>query len=162
MKLIKRIFRKRNKFTVIEVLEEIYPMTGEKLIRPTLHMGRVILTVLLTLVGLGGIAWGLLAIAALIPGYDQLGLTYKTQFILTYLVCLTLCIVICAQRIVIFLIRVYQKFGPYSIRCMCVFVPNCSQYMVMAIEKYGLIKGIKKGRDRLDRCHEPNIGEDYP
>ena len=32
----------------------------------------------------------------------------------------------------------------------------------MPINKYGLIKGMKKGLNRLKRCIEPNGGYDYP
>jgi putative component of membrane protein insertase Oxa1/YidC/SpoIIIJ protein YidD len=34
--------------------------------------------------------------------------------------------------------------------------------MILAIQKYGLIKGIKKGVRRIKRCHYPNGGIDYP
>ena len=51
---------------------------------------------------------------------------------------------------------------PYGIRCNCLFVPNCSEYMILAIKKYGAYKGVRKGISRLLRCHEPNGGEDYP
>jgi putative component of membrane protein insertase Oxa1/YidC/SpoIIIJ protein YidD len=34
--------------------------------------------------------------------------------------------------------------------------------MILAIKKYGIIKGIYKGIKRLLRCHSPNGGIDYP
>ena len=63
---------------------------------------------------------------------------------------------------VIFCIRLYQKFAPEYVRRRCVFTPTCSEYMILAIEKYGLSDGIKRGRERMDRCHYPNGGEDWP
>ena len=56
------------------------------------------------------------------------------------------------QRFIIWLIRLYQ-FTPLSTHSMCRFTPTCSEYMIMAIKKYGLLKGIKLGIKRLLKCH---------
>ena len=62
-------------------------------------------------------------------------------------------------RNVIFL---YQRYAPEKMRRSCLFVPSCSEYMLLAIEKYGVVIGVCKGIGRLLRCHQPNGGEDYP
>ena len=36
---------------------------------------------------------------------------------------------------------------------MCRFTPTCSEYMIEAIEKFGVIKGVKLGIKRISRCH---------
>jgi putative component of membrane protein insertase Oxa1/YidC/SpoIIIJ protein YidD len=59
-------------------------------------------------------------------------------------------------------ILLYQKYAPEKMRRSCLFVPSCSEYMLLSIEKYGLIRGMHKGLERLARCHHPNGGEDYP
>lgn len=59
-------------------------------------------------------------------------------------------------------IKLYQKFAPEKVRRSCLFYPSCSQYMLLAIEKYGFWKGFWKGLKRLGRCRYPNGGEDYP
>lgn len=59
-------------------------------------------------------------------------------------------------------IKLYQKFAPEKVRRSCLFYPSCSQYMLLAIEKYGFWKGFWKGLKRLGSCHYPNGGEDYP
>ncbi len=59
-------------------------------------------------------------------------------------------------------ILLYQRFAPQRLRASCRFEPSCSQYMLLAIEKYGVFKGIFKGIKRLTRCHYPNGGVDYP
>jgi putative component of membrane protein insertase Oxa1/YidC/SpoIIIJ protein YidD len=64
------------------------------------------------------------------------------------------------KRIVLWSILLYQKYANEDVRSSCVFVPSCSQYMLEAIEKYGLIAGVVKGWDRLNRCHHENAGED--
>lgn len=66
------------------------------------------------------------------------------------------------KPIAIWLVRFYQKYAPESIRDECLFEPSCSNYMIMAIEKYGFYKGFIKGVNRLRRCHQPNGGIDYP
>ena len=66
------------------------------------------------------------------------------------------------KRIVVYLILLYQRFAPERIRAACVFEPSCSNYMLQAIEKHGVFRGVAKGIRRLLRCHYPNCGVDYP
>jgi len=56
------------------------------------------------------------------------------------------------KKIFIFFIRLYQV-TPLHCHSMCRFNPTCSQYMIDAINKYGVIKGIKLGLKRLKKCH---------
>ena len=45
------------------------------------------------------------------------------------------------KKLVIAMIRFYQKYiSPYK-GTKCPYVPSCSQYGLEAIEKYGVIKG---------------------
>lgn len=82
---------------------------------------------------------------------------------LVYVLILVLFIVVInAKKTLIWLILLYQKYAPERIRKSCVFEPTCSNYMLMAIDKYGLIKGLTKGIIRLIRCHPPNGGIDDP
>ncbi len=55
------------------------------------------------------------------------------------------------KTILIYLIRGYQIL-PLTSHKMCRFQPTCSEYMCEAIEKYGVIKGIKLGIKRIERC----------
>lgn len=59
----------------------------------------------------------------------------------------------------IFLIEIYQKL-PLSSHSYCRFTPTCSEYMKIAIQRFGLIKGIKLGIKRLMKCH-PKGGYGY-
>jgi putative component of membrane protein insertase Oxa1/YidC/SpoIIIJ protein YidD len=59
-------------------------------------------------------------------------------------------------------IRLYQQYASDEMRMACVFEPSCSEYMILSIRKYGVIRGIAKGIDRLGRCRAPNGGEDFP
>jgi len=66
------------------------------------------------------------------------------------------------HRIIVWLILVYQKRAPKELRLACVFEPTCSEYMLKAIDKYGVWRGVNKGIGRLFRCHPPNGGKDEP
>ena len=66
------------------------------------------------------------------------------------------------RGIIIWFIRVYQRYAPEEVRLSCVFEPSCSEYMILSIKKFGVIWGGIKGIKRLRRCHLPNGGVDYP
>lgn len=73
---------------------------------------------------------------------------------------LGLYILVRMRAILIWFIRVYQRFAPADVRRRCVFKPTCSQYAIQALERYGVIRGIPKIMSRLWRCHLPNGGDD--
>lgn len=70
------------------------------------------------------------------------------------------------KRILIGAVQLYQWIAPTKLRKKCRFEPSCSQYMIMAIEKYGAIKGLIKGMRRLKKCNNRGNGLrggfDYP
>ncbi len=66
------------------------------------------------------------------------------------------------KNALIWLVHLYQHYAPDRVRLKCVFEPSCSEYMILSIEKYGVIKGVFKGCKRLLRCHPPNGGRDDP
>ena len=57
------------------------------------------------------------------------------------------------RKLVILLIRFYQKFISPSLPKRCIFYPTCSEYTKQAIEKYGAIKGTILGIYRILRCN---------
>ena len=82
--------------------------------------------------------------------------------ILTGVAIILAVIIIFIKRIFIWIIKVYQRVAPDSVRNRCRFEPSCSQYMILVVEKYGFFKGLKKGWNRLKRCVPPNSGYDFP
>lgn len=52
-----------------------------------------------------------------------------------------------------FLIRFYQNYVSPLSGSTCHYQPTCSRYTAEAIRKFGLIKGMVMGTDRLIRCH---------
>ncbi|PCI40967.1 MAG: hypothetical protein COB46_05300 [Rhodospirillaceae bacterium] len=66
------------------------------------------------------------------------------------------------SKLLIRIIRLYQLVAPASVRERCRFDPSCSNYAILALEKYGVWKGLQLIVDRLQRCCYPNEGEDFP
>ena len=66
------------------------------------------------------------------------------------------------KYLVIGSVLMYKAFAPMEVRERCRFEPTCSTYMIIAVKKYGLFRGVFKGIRRITRCHEPNGGVDLP
>lgn len=68
------------------------------------------------------------------------------------------------KKAFIYLIRCYQKYiSPLKGRATCRFYPTCSQYAILAVEKYGFFKGFLKTVRRVLRCNPLNPGGiDFP
>lgn len=58
----------------------------------------------------------------------------------------------------LFLLRCYKRFISPILPPMCRFEPTCSMYMMAAIDKHGLGRGLWLGIRRLSRCHPFNPG----
>jgi len=58
------------------------------------------------------------------------------------------------RRIMILMIRGYQKwFSPLKRPPSCRFVPTCSSYAIVAIERFGAVQGILMAIWRILRCN---------
>jgi putative component of membrane protein insertase Oxa1/YidC/SpoIIIJ protein YidD len=66
-----------------------------------------------------------------------------------------------AKRAVIWMVHLYQNKASDETRLKCAFEPSCSEYMILAVRKYGVIRGVCKGIHRLRRCGKEH-GIDYP
>ena len=56
------------------------------------------------------------------------------------------------RSVIIFAVQVYQVVAPMRVRERCSMVPTCSDYMILAVRKYGALRGLIKGIKRLRRC----------
>lgn len=66
------------------------------------------------------------------------------------------------KKLLLALIRVYQKNISPMKPPSCRFIPTCSQYAAEAIEKYGAAKGGWLAVKRLSKCHPFHRGDhDY-
>ncbi|MDD4363452.1 MAG: membrane protein insertion efficiency factor YidD [Atribacterota bacterium] len=57
------------------------------------------------------------------------------------------------SKVLIFFIRLYQKYvSPLKI-ASCRFYPTCSDYSIQAFQKYGFLKGLFFSIKRILKCH---------
>jgi uncharacterized protein len=57
------------------------------------------------------------------------------------------------KRLVLKALRFYQKYVSPAFPPSCRFTPTCSEYTYQAVEKYGVMRGMRLGVARLLRCH---------
>ena len=65
------------------------------------------------------------------------------------------------KRILLSLIRFYQRHISPAFPARCRFSPTCSAYAYEAINKYGVFKGGYLALRRLLRCHPFYKGDPY-
>ena len=121
------------------------------LIRPPIPWGKVILLALLPLAATAGCVWGLEALS-LAPGWTW-GAAVGVP---------VLWFLLRGKSMVITLVHIYQRYAPEQTRMKCRFEPSCSQYMIQALERHGLFRGLWKGIGRLRRCNRTGGGFDPP
>ncbi len=56
------------------------------------------------------------------------------------------------KKLLIYLITLYQR-TPLHSHLQCRFIPTCSEYMKVSIDRFGVFKGLKLGIKRILRCH---------
>lgn len=57
------------------------------------------------------------------------------------------------KKIMIFLVKFYQRNISPMLGSHCRYTPTCSQYSVEAFEKYGFLKGLFLSIKRILRCN---------
>jgi len=62
------------------------------------------------------------------------------------------------KRVLLALIRFYQRALSPALPASCRFYPSCSEYTYQAVEKYGAVRGGWLGLRRISRCHPWNAG----
>jgi putative membrane protein insertion efficiency factor len=55
--------------------------------------------------------------------------------------------------VLIVLVRIYQFCISPLLPRACRFYPSCSQYFILAVKKFGPLRGTWKGACRICRCH---------
>jgi putative component of membrane protein insertase Oxa1/YidC/SpoIIIJ protein YidD len=73
-------------------------------------------------------------------------------------------IILCThlKRICILLIELYQHYATEPMRRRCTLMPSCSEYALLAIEKYNVVKALYKTYVRLTRRCKGGYLIDYP
>ncbi len=62
------------------------------------------------------------------------------------------------KKVIIGVIKGYQKHISKLFGSKCRFYPTCSEYSIQAIDKYGIIKGILMAIKRIAKCHPLHLG----
>ncbi|MBE3587891.1 MAG: membrane protein insertion efficiency factor YidD [Thermoanaerobacteraceae bacterium] len=62
------------------------------------------------------------------------------------------------RKVIILLLRFYQKHISPLKGPSCRFYPTCSEYAVQAVGRYGVVRGSLRAMWRLLRCHPFNPG----
>ncbi|MFP4201324.1 MAG: membrane protein insertion efficiency factor YidD [Candidatus Acetothermia bacterium] len=62
------------------------------------------------------------------------------------------------KKLLLWMIKFYQKFISPGLPNTCRFYPTCSEYSKQAIQEHGTIKGLYLGIKRVLRCHPLNSG----
>ncbi|MCX6790593.1 MAG: membrane protein insertion efficiency factor YidD [Candidatus Gribaldobacteria bacterium] len=57
------------------------------------------------------------------------------------------------KKIIKVAVVLYQQWISPFRKPQCRFYPSCSEYMLLAIEKYGVVQGVWKGSWRILRCN---------
>jgi putative membrane protein insertion efficiency factor len=55
-------------------------------------------------------------------------------------------------------VRGYQLLLRPLLPAVCRFQPSCSEYFILAVRKYGPLRGAGRGLGRICRCHPWNPG----
>ncbi len=85
---------------------------------------------------------------------------HKVLYSLIWYLVSILCV---ARKACIGLIRLYQRYASEYTRRQCLCMPTCSEYSIMCLQKYGLIKALLKIRKRLFKtCGSFGYMEDWP
>ena len=57
------------------------------------------------------------------------------------------------RELVVGALRLYKRWISPALPSACRFSPTCSVYMMEAVTRYGVVKGVWLGLKRLARCH---------
>ena len=87
----------------------------------------------------------------------------KIPFTLVFFLVFFSIMFILLKKVIIGIVEIYQHYMPEQLRRSCLCMPTCSEYMILAIQKYGALKGIQKGLYRLTHtCRGIDYKIDYP
>ena len=87
----------------------------------------------------------------------------KIPFMLVFILVFFSIMFILLKKIIIGIVEIYQHYMPEQFRRRCLCMPTCSEYMILAVKKYGALKGMRKGLYRLiHTCQGIDYKIDYP
>lgn len=57
------------------------------------------------------------------------------------------------RELALAVLRFYKQWISPLLPSACRFHPTCSEYMMHAVEKHGVVRGVFLGLKRLSKCH---------
>lgn len=133
----------------------------KRLIRPQIHWFRAFCAAMAAAAGTAGLSY-LTALAfrkAGALGFENMSQRQAFFRILPILGALVFALSL--RYILIWFVRIYQRYAKSETRLRCCYTPSCSEYAILALKKYGALVGGIKAVRRLLRCGPPG-GIDYP
>ena len=89
--------------------------------------------------------------------------TKNISAVMIFVFFLLVAFVVLSKKIIINVVQLYQHYSPELMRRKCLCMPTCSEYMILAVQKYGTVKGVYKGIYRLLKiCRGADYKIDYP
>ena len=153
--------------SIWDVLDKPTVYEGEmrKIVRPVIQKRMIFLSVVIRLLITGLFSFVASLGLSIVFGQLSTQLYWPGIFAVCALVSYFFLFLVSLRKILIFFVLVYQLKASDEVRMRCVFIPSCSDYMIISLKKYGVILGIVKGIKRLRRCRS-NLSwerkEDYP
>lgn len=134
------------------------------LVRPKTSICRAVRYVILFLLSVAALSSVCYAIPSLLGAFSYLPervqewmaahpVGHKVWYSLIWYAVGTLCV---ARKAGIGMIRLYQRYADERVRRRCVCMPTCSEYSILCLQKYNLIKALHKIRKRLFKTCGPN------
>ncbi len=62
------------------------------------------------------------------------------------------------RELIIISLRFYKRWISPALPSACRYHPTCSVYMMEAVERYGVVRGVGLGIARIFRCHPFHAG----
>ncbi|MCL2797362.1 MAG: membrane protein insertion efficiency factor YidD [Firmicutes bacterium] len=158
--------KKQDKASLWDILDKptVFPGENREICRPVIRVRTVLFSVFIRLLITGLVSFVVSYVTCfLLRAYYEHPVSEPAVYLVCAAVCLFLLLIISLKRILIFMVLVYQAKASDETRLRCFYVPTCSEYMILSLKKYGVVRGLIKGLKRLKRCRDfGNGGEDYP
>lgn len=125
--------------------------TERPLVRPRLTLTKFLLSTALLLgtgLGLGYGTWELL--------------DHPCSLITALWVAAGVTLLASLRMLIINLVKLYQHYAPEWMRRRCMMLPSCSEYCIMAVRKYGVVRGCWKTTYRLTHKCLGHYEVDWP
>ena len=127
---------------------------NRKLVKPKTN----VLTFVLLVLGIEVISIALTYTLCLL--FHWFGISFS--FNILYSLASVVVFLIFSKKICIALVELYQHYAGNKIRRRCTLMPSCSEYALLALSKYNILKALYKTHIRLTRKCKGNYQIDYP